>query len=185
MVRAGKTFLSDGNGSDAALPAYSTAVYRELREVASRYLSRERPNHTLQPTALVHEAYLRLMKQAGDDGLDQRRFILAAARAMRCILVDHARRRNAQKRGGANRAVSLDPALLLFEQQTVDMLELDDALSRLADLDVQSAEIVELRFFGGMTIEEIAETMHVSTRTVERSWRFARLWLYRELSPDD
>jgi RNA polymerase sigma factor (TIGR02999 family) len=163
--------------------AFSTDVYRELHAVAGRYLSRERVDHTLQPTALVNEAYARLLKRDGGQDLDRQRFVFAAARAMRCILVDHARRRNARKRGGANRAVPLEPAVMLYEQAEVDLIELNDALERLAALDAQASEIVELRFFGGMTIEEIATALGVSTRTVERGWRFARMWLFRELDP--
>lgn len=167
----------------AGADAFSTDVYRELHAVAGRYLSRERADHTLQPTALVNEAYARLLKHDGGQDLDRQRFVFAAARAMRCILVDHARRRNARKRGGANRAVPLEPAVMLYEQAEVDLIELNDALERLTTLDAQASEIVELRFFGGMTIEEIATALGVSTRTVERGWRFARMWLFRELDP--
>lgn len=163
--------------------AYSTEVYRELHAVAGRFLRHERIDHTLQPTALVNEAYARLLRQGGDRPLDRQRFVFAAARAMRCILVDHARRRNARKRGGANRAVPIEPAMILYEQTEVDLIELNDALERLAALDAQAAEIVELRFFGGMTVEEIATALGVSTRTIERGWRFARMWLFRELDP--
>lgn len=169
--------------TDAERDAFSTDVYQELHAVAGRYLSRERADHTLQPTALVNEAYARLLKHGGGQQLDRQRFVFAAARAMRCILVDHARRRNARKRGGTNRPVRLEPAILLYEQADVDLVELNDALERLQELDAQAAEIVELRFFGGMTIEEIATALGVSTRTVERGWRFARMWLFRELDP--
>lgn len=159
-------------------------VYRELRAVAGALLRRERPDHTLQATALVHEAYLRLAHLDPDRWNDRAHFFRVAARAMRRILVNHAERRGRLKRGGDRHRMTL------FESDAVgnggvDLVELDDALERLGGTDASLARVVELRFFGGCTNAEVAETLGVSTRTVEREWRLARAWLRAELAPED
>jgi RNA polymerase sigma factor (TIGR02999 family) len=158
-----------------------TLVYGELKRLAGSYLRHERPDHTLQATDLVHEAYLRM---AGADATWQNRahFFGAAAQVMRRILVDHARARGAQKRGDGRRKVSLDEALLLAAAESEHLIELDAALERLAALDPQQARIVELRFFAGLSIDEAAEVLGRSARTVNREWRIAKAWLQRELS---
>lgn len=156
-------------------------VYAELRDLAHRYLSVERPGHTLQPTALVHEAYLRISAQTSRLALDRAELIAAAAGAMRLVLVDHARRRRAEKRGGSARRVPLDDVLASYEERAIDLVAVDDALQRLTNVDPDLARLVELRFFGGLSEEDIASVLGVSARTVRRGWRTARLWLAREL----
>jgi RNA polymerase sigma factor (TIGR02999 family) len=157
-------------------------VYAELRRVAGAYLRRERPGQTLQPTALVNEAYVRL---AGQHPRFQNRahFCAIAANAMRQILVERARARGAQKRGGGAPRVTLDEGLAAAPQSPVDLDALDEALTRLAALDPDQARIVELRFFGGLSVEETAEAMGVSPATIKRHWAVARAWLARELTP--
>jgi RNA polymerase sigma-70 factor (ECF subfamily) len=145
-------------------------------------MTRERVDHTLQPTALVHEAYLKLIDQSCAHWQDRAHFFAVAAQALRRILVDHARRHVAAKRGGPHTKLQLNEGLIAAYEQTVDLLALDDALSRLAEQDGQRARVVELRFFGGLTVDEAATVLDVSARTVERQWRYARAWLYRELS---
>lgn len=169
------------NNDDGLTKGQLSDAYDELRDVAYRYLSRERAGHTLQPTALVHEAYLRLMKQANFAELDGPRFVYAAARSMRLILVDHTRRRTALKRGGRGNRIALDELVDLYQERAFDLLALDEALDRLNEHDAQLGRIVELRFFGGLSLAETASALEVSTRTVERGWRFARMWLAREL----
>lgn len=156
-------------------------VYEELRRLASRYLGRERPGHTLQPTALVHEAYLQLIDQRQVRWQNRAHFFGVAATLMRRILLEHARNLHAAKRGGTVQKVSLDEASVLPQRQDVDLLALDDALTSLTALDPQQGRIVELRFFGGLTQEEIGEVLAVSPTTVKREWRVARAWLVREL----
>jgi RNA polymerase sigma-70 factor, ECF subfamily len=164
---------------DALLPI----VYDELRRLAAAYLRRERPGQTLQPTALVHEAYLRLMKDRPDRWQNRAHFCAIAAHSMRQILIERARARGAQKRGGAQPRVTLDEGLIAGgESPTVDLLALDRALERLEALDPEQARLVELRFFGGLTIEETAEAMKISPATVKRHWTVARAWLARELA---
>lgn len=158
-------------------------VYDELRRLAGSYLRRERPDHTLQPTALVNEAYIRLVDWKNVRWQNRAHFIAMAAQVMRNILVDHARARQAAKRGGSQFNVSLSQAGRLPEGETeVDLLALHEALERLSALDGQKALVVELRFFGGLTIEEAAEALGISQPTVEREWAKAKAWLYRELS---
>lgn len=156
-------------------------VYDELRRVASRYLRRERPDHTMQATDLVHEAYLRM---AGEHTPWQNRahFFGAAAQVMRRILVDHARAHNAQKRGDGQPKVALDEELCLSAAESKHLLDIDEALTRLAALDARQARIVELRFFAGLSIEEAAEALACAPRTVNREWRIAQAWLQRELA---
>jgi RNA polymerase sigma-70 factor, ECF subfamily len=156
-------------------------VYRELRRLAQAHLRRERPDHTLQPTALVHEVYLRLAAQHRIDGTAGPIFLALASRMMRRILVDYATRRNAQKRVAGLKRVPLEDQLQVTGHKTVDVIDLDRALTRLSQIDSRQGQMVELRFFGGLTIEETATVLDVSTPTVEREWATARLWLARRL----
>lgn len=160
-------------------------VYAELRARAAGYLRRERKSHTLQPTALVHEAYLELVDQKRVDWQGKVHFLAIAATAMRRILVDHARRRGAAKRGGSRHRIALDDNLAIESHQDADLLALEDALIRLTDLDPRQAQMIELRFFGGLSVAEVAKVMGIPKRTVEREWTMVRAWLRRELSPSD
>ena len=166
------------DGPDGTLPI----VYAELRRLAASYLSRERKGHTLQPTALVHEAYVRLIDQKQIDWTNRAQFIGIAAVMMRRILVNHARDRVAGKRGGGAEHVPLTLAGEGIGAPEVDLLDLHDALTDLSESDPRKGRIVELKFFGGLTTEEIAQTLDVSIATVERDWKFARAWLYRAVS---
>ena len=159
-------------------------LYEELRGLAATYLRDEKPCHTLQPTALVHEAFLRLADRRSLDLNDRGPFRAAAAQAMRRILVDHARRKNAEKRGGDRKRVSLDEGLGISDAGEVDLLALHEALEGLAEFDARQARVVELRFFGGQGEEETAETLGVSLRTVQGDWRMARAWLREALSAE-
>jgi len=175
--------LVDGTRGDRkALDALLPLVYDELRRLAKGHLRRERPDHTLQPTALVHEAYLRLIDQRSVDWRDRAQFFGIAAEMMRRILVNHARDRRAAKRGGGATRMSLDEAVDFFEERDVDLVALDEALSDLGSLDAGQGKIVELRFFGGLTIEETADVLEVSTSTVKREWSLAKTWLRREMT---
>jgi RNA polymerase sigma-70 factor (ECF subfamily) len=157
-------------------------VYQELRRLAAHYMRSERSPHTLQATALVHEAYIRLVGDAGIEWQNRAHFFGVAAQVMRRILVDHARQRDAAKRGGPSvRKISLDHALVVADQDTWQILELDQALDRLAAWDHRQCRIVELRFFAGMSVEETAEALSVSPTTVKREWSLAKAWLYGEL----
>ena len=160
-------------------------VYAELRVLASQYMRRERKSHTLQPTALVHEAYLKLVGQTHVDWHGRAHFLAFAAKAMRQILVDHARRHGAAKRGGGRHLLALDDNLALELNRHVDLLALEDALTKLATLDHCQAQMVELRFFGGLSVEEVAKVMEMSKRSVEREWTMVRAWLRQELSGSD
>jgi len=171
-----------GGGDQRALEELMPLVYDELHRLARSYLRRERRDHTLQPTALVHEAYLRLVDQRGAAWNSRSQFFGIAARMMRRILVDHARLHAAAKRGDGAYKLSLDKADQQVSQQAVDLLALDEALDRLAAFSPQQSRIVELRYFGGLTIEETAAVVGVSHATVEREWGVARAWLRRELS---
>ncbi len=155
---------------------FDTAIYRELHDLAARQLADQRDDHTLQPTALVHEAYLRIARLPGGDERARGQFFALAGKAMRSVLVDHARRRAAAKRQGGQR-IDLTTAIGELGRERIDVLDLDDALRRLADLDQELVAIVELLFFGGMTASEAGEALGVSSRTVERGWRTARAWL--------
>jgi len=157
-------------------------VYTELRALAARYLHRERKDHTLQPTALVHEVYLKLVGQTSVDWQGRAHFLAIAAKAMRQILVDHARRHRAAKRGGNRHRITLDDNLVIESRRDVDLLALEDALTKLTKLDPRQAQMVELRFFGGLSIAEVAKVMGISKRSVEREWTMVRAWLRRELS---
>jgi RNA polymerase sigma factor (TIGR02999 family) len=156
-------------------------VYPELRMIAGRCLRRERPDHTLQPTALVHEAYIKFVDQRRATWQNRAQFFAVAATVMRRILLDHARARDAEKRGGSRTRVELDDARLAARERDVDLLELDQALGRLAERDPAAARLVELKFFAGLTTEELAETLGTSPSTVEREWAAARGWLYRAM----
>lgn len=160
-------------------------VYDELRKLAGRYLSRERSDHTLQATALVNEAYLRLVDQTQVSWQNRAHFYGVAANAMRHILVDHARARAADKRGGGAVKLNLEDTNVAIEERAAEIVALDDALKALAKFDERKSKIVELRFFGGLNEEEIAAHLDISTRTVKRDWKMARLWLYRELKSKD
>jgi RNA polymerase sigma-70 factor (ECF subfamily) len=168
-------------GDSKALDELFPIVYTEVRKLARSYLRRERPDHTLQPTALVNEAYMRLVDQRHVDWQNRAHFFGIAAQVMRRVLVDHARMRQADKRGSGDRPVVLDEALALVAERTPDVVALDDALRALAELDPRQAQIVELRFFGGLSIEEAAEVIGLSPATVKREWSAARAWLRREL----
>ena len=157
-------------------------IYDELRRLAGRYLRQERPDHTLQPTALVHEAYLRLIQQPEINWQNRSHFYAVAARLMRRILVDHARGHRARKRGGQAQRIDLEQALVFVDQHTTEMLALDEALDRLAAFDERQSRIVEMRFFAGLKEDEIADVLGISTRTVMREWNVARAWLYGEMS---
>lgn len=167
----------DRQAADELLPV----VYQELRRLAGAYLRRERPGQTLQPTALVHEAYLRLLKDKPERWQNRAHFCAIAAHAMRQILIERARARNAQKRWGGQARITLDEGVAGQAGQSIDLLALDHALERLAALDAEQARIVELRFFGGLTVEETAEALSISPATVKRHWAVARAWLAREL----
>jgi len=173
---------SHGNRDAEAL--LMTQVYAELRRLARKYMRAERVNHTLQPTALVNEAYLRLMGEPGASWEDRAHFFAAAAQLMRHILVDHARARIASKRGGVQHQVTLDEALLSAEDRSIDVLALHEALEKLAKLDERQARVVELHFFGGLTFGEIAYVLDAAERTVKRDWSMARAWLKLELSKE-
>lgn len=157
-------------------------VYDELRRQARNYLAMERGSHTLQPTALVHEAFLRLVDQTRVNWQNRAHFYGIAASMMRRVLVDHARAHATEKRGGAAVRLSIEDVQIPLEQRAASLLALDEALERFAKFDERKARIVEMRFFGGLSDEEIAEVLGVSTRTVLRDWKTARLWLFRELS---
>jgi RNA polymerase sigma factor (TIGR02999 family) len=174
--------LDWANGSDHARADLAPFVYDELRRVAALYLSRERPGHTLQPTALVHEAYMRLIDQRCVDWRNRAQFIGLAAMMMRRVLVNHARDRAAAKRGGGAEHVPLTVALEPVGQPQVDVLAVHEALDRLEAFDARKSRIVELKFFGGLTTEEIAQLMAVSTTTIEREWTFARAWLHDQMA---
>jgi RNA polymerase sigma-70 factor (ECF subfamily) len=168
-------------GERQSLDTLLPIVYQELRRLAASYLRRERPGQTLQPTALVHEAYLRLMKDRPDRWQNRAHFCAIAAHSMRQILIERARARGAQKRGGAQVKVTLDEALVAGGERSFDFVALDEALERLAAIDAEQARLVELRFFGGLTVEETAEAMGISPATVKRHWAVARAWLAREM----
>lgn len=168
-------------GDPAALPKLMPLVYEELRALANRALRRERSDHTLATTALVNEAYLRLVDQRNPHWRHRTHFFAVAAQLMRRILVDHARGRRAAKRGGGQARVALDDAVDLAEGRAVDLIALDEALTRLAELDPQQGRLVELRFFGGLTLEETAAALEISLATVKREWTSAKAWLRREI----
>jgi len=177
--------LQAWNGGDqAAKEKLWTIVFPELKRLASARMRRERRDHTLQSGALVNEAYLRLVDWKTAQWRNRAHFFGMCARIMRQILVDHARAQGYQKRGGAQRLITLDEALTLAATRSKELVALDDALQRLASISKRKSDVVELRFFGGLTVEEIAETLGVSRLTVIRDWNFARAWLLAEMSGD-
>jgi RNA polymerase sigma factor (TIGR02999 family) len=179
--RVSKLLLNWGQGDQGAREALIPLVYDELRRLARRYLRRERPDHTLQSAALVNEAYLRLIRQEHPQWQNRAHFFGVAAQLMRHILVDHARNRAAAKRGAGAPRLTLDPDIALPQERDVDLIALDDALNQLAALDPQQSRLVELRFFGGLSIEETSVVLGVSPATVKREWATARAWLQREM----
>lgn len=170
-----------GNGDDGALERLTPLVEEELRRLARGYMARERRGHTLQTTALVNEAFLRLTDARHVGWQDRAHFLGISARLMRRVLVDHARSRGYRKRGGGAERVTLDEGLIASPEPAVDVLALDRALEALSAVDVRKGRVIELRFFGGLSVEETAEVLHVSPDTVKRDWRLAKLWLLREL----
>lgn len=174
--------LAWGNGEHAAFDRLLPLVSHELRQLAGHYLHRERRGHTLQPTALVNEAYLRLIDLNRIQWQDRAHFFAMAARTMRRILVDHARARDNEKRGGGAPKVSLELAMDVSRAPESHLVELDDALGRLEMVHPRNAQVIELRFFSGLTLEETAAALQISVDTVKRDWRFAKLWLLRDLS---
>lgn|SRR3982751_1966418 len=171
-----------GDGRQEVLDDLLPHIYSELHRQAAAYLRRERPNHTLQTTALVHEAYLKLVDQRNVEWKNRGHFFALAAQAMRRILVDHAKARHRSKRGGSEEAVSLNEELLPTEEPNVDLIALDEALSRLAKLDPQQERIVEMRYFAGLSLEETAAVLDISRATAARDWAVAKAWLHRELT---
>jgi RNA polymerase sigma factor (TIGR02999 family) len=170
------------NGDQSALDRLMPLVYEELRRMANHYMRNERRGHTLQTSALVNEAYLRLVDHENIEWQNRAHFFGVAAQAMRRILVDHARTRNYQKRGGGAQQVSLDEAMTLAGDRAAELIALDDALRELARMDERKSRVVELRYFGGLSLEETAEALSVSIPTVTRDWNTAKAWLMREIS---
>ena len=168
-------------GDDGAASKLIPVVYAELRRLAGSYMRRERVDHTLQATALVHEAYLKLIEQRSANWQSRAHFFGVAAQLMRRILIDHARGHSRQKRGGEQKKVSLDEAFIFSEKQADELLAVDDSLNRLAEIDPRQARVVELRFFGGLSVEEAAEVLGVSPKTIKRDWSVAKAWLYADL----
>lgn len=174
--------LIDWSGGDQEAPAkLMPIVYEELRQLARQYIKRERPDHTLQATGLVHEAYLRLVDQSTSTWQNRAHFFGVAAQVMRRILVDYGRTHRAEKRGGAWDKLAFDEAIVPTGERSIDLVALDDALKDLLALDPRQSQIVELRFFGGLTNEEVAEVLEISPRTVKREWRMAKAWLHRAI----
>jgi len=169
------------HGDDAALAELTPLVYEELRRLAHHYMKGERPDHTLQTTALVNEAYLRLADQINPNWRSRAHFFAVAARGMRRILVSYARSNRAQKRGGGAARIELDEAAILSPEQSKEIVDLHEALERLGTLDSRKAQVVEHKYFGGLNHDEIAEVMKISAVTVRRDWVFAKAWLHKEL----
>jgi RNA polymerase sigma-70 factor, ECF subfamily len=168
-------------GDEGAASKLIPVVYDELRRLAASYMRRERVDHTLQATALVHEAYLKLVEQRSVNWQSRAHFFGVAAQLMRRILIDHARGHSRQKRGGDEKKVSLDEAFVFSEQLADELLAVDDSLNQLAKIDPRQAKIVEMRFFGGLSVEEAAEALGVSPKTVKRDWSVAKAWMYADL----
>jgi RNA polymerase sigma-70 factor, ECF subfamily len=177
---ATRLLAESARGDAPAMAGLTAVVYEELRRLAAAYLRRERVDHSLQPTALVHEAFLKLIDADTLKVADRKHFFALAATMMRRVLVEHARTKNAAKRGGGRHRVSLSG--VQASDADLEVVALDEALHRLAALDARQARIVELRFFGGLTVDEVAESLDVSKRTVEGDWTLARAWLHRELA---
>jgi RNA polymerase sigma factor (TIGR02999 family) len=174
--------LRDWNrGNHSAAEELMPLVYDELHKVAAQYLRKERSGHTLQPTALVNEAYLILVDISSVEWQDRAHFFAVSSNVMRRILVDHARAQATDKRGGSVQKVELDEAVSFSKEKQIDLLALNDALERLAELDERQSQIVEMRFFGGLSVEETAEVLKVSTRTIKREWAMAKAWLFQQM----
>src|SRR6266480_6609918 len=173
------------HGDDAAFGELTPLIYEELRRIAHRHMGGERADHTLQTTALVNEAYLRLADQTKPNWQSRAHFFAVAARAMRRILVSYARSQRSQKRGGGALKVDLDEAALISPEESQEIVDLHEALERLATLDSRKAQVVELKYFGGLNYDEMAEVLKISPVTVRRDWRFAKAWLYTELQNAD
>jgi RNA polymerase sigma factor (TIGR02999 family) len=169
------------HGNDAALAELTPLVYEELRRLAHHFMEGQPPNHTLQTTALVNEAYLRLADQTNPNWQSRAHFFAVAARAMRQILVSYARSQRSQKRGGGALKVELDEAAIVSPEESQEIVDLHEALERLATLDSRKAQVVELKYFGGLNYDEMAEVLKISSITVRRDWRFAKAWLYTQL----
>jgi RNA polymerase sigma factor (TIGR02999 family) len=183
--RATQLLQQWSHGDDSALAELTPLVYEELRRLAHHYMEGQRPNHTLQTTALVNEAYLRLADQTNPNWQSRAHFFAVAARAMRQILVSYARSQRSQKRGGGGARIELDESAILSPEQSKEIVDLHEALERLDTLDSRKARVVELKFFGGLNYDEIAEVLKIARRTARRDWEFARIWLYRELHSVD
>ncbi len=177
--------LAWGQGDEAALSRMIPLVHRELQQIARRCMGGERGGHSLQATALVNEAYMRLVDVQQMNWQNRAHFLAMAARLMRRILVDHARSKGYDKRGGGSAKITLDDALIVPNEPGRDLVALDDALEALAKVDERKSRMIELRFFGGLSVEETAEVLHVSPDTVKRDWRLAKAWLLRELRGDE
>lgn len=174
-----------GNGDQSALDQLFPLIYDELRRLASSYMRRERRDHTLQTTALVHEAYLKMVGSQNTPWQNRVHFFAVAAKIMRQILIDRARTRNYAKRGGGAIKLSLDEALILTDARAAELVALDEALNELGEVDPRQSRIVELRFFGGLTVEETARFLNISSDTVTRDWNVAKAWLYRRITPGE
>ena len=172
-------------GDQTALNAMMPLVYGELHRMARRFMARQNPGHTLQPTALINEAFIKLVGNENKEWKNRAHFFGVAAQAMRHILVDYARSRNYAKRGAGAQRVELDQAVAVTDEASGDIVALDDALNELSKVDRRKSQVVELRYFGGLTVEETAEVLKVSTITVIRDWSLAKAWLYRELAKGD
>ena len=180
--RVTQLLIDWSNGDQSAFDKLMPLIDEELRRLAHHYMSRERVGHTLQTTALVNEAFLKLVNRKNLQWQNRAHFFGLAAQVMRTILVDHARSHASAKRGGGARNLELDEALLVSQQKASEVVALDDALNQLALIDPRQSRIVELRFFGGVTVEEAAEVLHVSPVTIKREWSTAKAWLYRDLA---
>ena len=190
MATLSRTNVTDlliewGEGDQEALNKLMPLVYDELRRLASRHLRHERPGHTLQTTALVHEAYLKLVDQKSANWLNRVQFFAVASQVMRHILVDYARSHNAAKRGGDYVRISLDGAMIVSKEKSGDLMVLDEALNKLETIDPQQSRVVEMRVFGGLSVEETAEALGVSPRTVKREWSMAKAWLHQQIKNGD
>jgi RNA polymerase sigma-70 factor, ECF subfamily len=185
QAEATKLLSEVTQGNEEAAEKMIPVVYDELKRLARSYMRRERPDHTLQTTALVHEAYLKLIQQRSLDWQSRTRFFGIAAHIMRRILVDHARGHLREKRGGRQRSVSIDQALVFAPEQSQELIRLDQALGRLTKLDPRQGKIVELRFFSGLTVEQTADLLGISPKTVKRDWSIAKAWLHGEMKRGD
>jgi RNA polymerase sigma factor (TIGR02999 family) len=187
MALTNEVFLTSVQTSNIATDLFNEllpAAYKELRKLAAYFLRQERPNHTLQPTALVHEAYLRLVKQNDVSWQSREQFFAIAAQMMRRILVDYAKSQHRQKRGGEQTNLSLDDVVEAKQEPVSDIIALNDALTTLATLYPRKAQVVELRYFGGLSVEETAEVLGISDKTVMRDWNFAKAWLYQTIKKE-